>query len=227
MRDVVEVGKGFGASAYYLDEGARDCIVERNVAQGVPMPTHNHITRNITVRDNVFIADKDMTVSFQRSVGLHLRAQHAVRARQAHRAPAERHQGLEGQRDLSGTGLGKDGAPQAFTISDTMPTEPAPGRKTWPAEAVRVAAAPTLDGDIRPPSGRGRSRRWIASRRGTPSAARRSWPSSPTTTQCLYVSANVTMFAPAKVSTDRSGARTTAWRSASRARRRTASRPPS
>lgn len=37
VRDVVEVGKGFGASAYYLDEGARDCIIEQNVAQGVPI----------------------------------------------------------------------------------------------------------------------------------------------------------------------------------------------
>ena len=33
VRDVVEIGKGFGASAYYLDEGARDCIIERNVAR--------------------------------------------------------------------------------------------------------------------------------------------------------------------------------------------------
>jgi hypothetical protein len=64
VRDVVAVGKGFGASAYYLDEGAHDCIVERNVAIGVPMPTHNHITRNTILRDNVFIADKDMTLSF-------------------------------------------------------------------------------------------------------------------------------------------------------------------
>ena len=54
VRDVVEVGRGYGASAYYLDEGARDCLVERNVAVGVPRPSHNHIAHNITIRDNVF-----------------------------------------------------------------------------------------------------------------------------------------------------------------------------
>ena len=67
VRDIVEFGKGFGVSAYYLDEGADDCIVEQNVSVGVGRPTHNHIARNITIRDNVFIAEKDMQLSFQRS----------------------------------------------------------------------------------------------------------------------------------------------------------------
>ena len=68
VRDVVERGKGFGASAYYIDEGGTDNIVERNVAEGVPMPVHNHITRNTRVVDNVFITDGDMTISFASSI---------------------------------------------------------------------------------------------------------------------------------------------------------------
>ncbi|NLF69492.1 MAG: hypothetical protein GX575_10610 [Candidatus Anammoximicrobium sp.] len=200
VRDVVQIGQGFGASAYYLDEGARDCIVERNVAQGVPLPTHNHITRNITIRDNVFIADQDMTVSFQRSVGctferntlfvpgkLNVRSPNAVR--------------LWKDNVIFQNGLGKDAVPQPFTIGDALPPVPAPGRKTWPAEAVRVAAAPVLDGEITPAEWPGKlstldrepSRHAVG---GAPVLAKFAYDE-----RCLYVAANVTMFAPARLST--------------------------
>ena len=123
VRDVVEVGKGFGASAYYLDEGARDCVIERNVAQGVPMPTHNHITRNTIVRDNVFLADKDMTVSFQRSVGcVFERNTLFVPGKLTVRQP----NAIKVWKDnvVFTNGLAQNDAPQAFTISDTMPADP-------------------------------------------------------------------------------------------------------
>lgn len=148
VRDVVEVGSGFGASAYYLDEGAKDCIIERNVAIGVPMPTHNHITRNITVRDNVFIAEGDMTVSFQRSVGcsfenntlfvpgtLNLRQQNGIKS-------------WKGNVIYRG-GLGKNGQPQAFTICDSVPAPPPPNRKTGSVVVERTATAPIIDGEIK------------------------------------------------------------------------------
>ena len=196
----MEIGKGFGASAYYLDEGARDCVVERNVAIGVPMPTHNHITRNIIVRDNVFIADKDMTVSFQRSVGgafegntLFVPGKLSVRQPNA----------IKVWKDnvVFANALGQNDAPQAFTIGDAMPTEPAPGRKTWSAEAVRAAAVPTLDGEITAQEWPGKIQTLDRepsrhSGGGAPVLAKFCYDD-----QCLYVSANVTMFAPAKVST--------------------------
>ena len=69
VHDIVPNGKGFGASAFYYDEGAVDCIIERNVAYGVARPVHNHITRNTQVRDNVFLSDGDMRISFQNSIG--------------------------------------------------------------------------------------------------------------------------------------------------------------
>ena len=68
-RDITPNGKGFGASAYYYDEGATDCVVERNVAIGVARPVHHHMTRNTQVRDNVFVSDGDMSISFQNSIG--------------------------------------------------------------------------------------------------------------------------------------------------------------
>ena len=67
IRDIHPNGKGFGASGLYLDEGSYDCIIEKNLVFDVVRPTHNHITRGTIVRDNVFVSDTDMTVSFQRS----------------------------------------------------------------------------------------------------------------------------------------------------------------
>lgn len=201
VRDVVEVGKGFGASAYYLDEGARDCIIERNVAHGVPMPTHNHITRNITVRDNVFIADGDMTVSFQRSVGCTFeRNTLFVPGKLTVRQP----NGIRVWKNnvIYRGGAGKAGAPQPFTISDTVPTEPAPGRKTSSAVAERVTVAPAIDGEIKTTEWPGKlqtldrepSRFSVG---GAPVLAKFAYDDT-----CLYVAANVTMFGPAKVSTN-------------------------
>ena len=67
VRDVVKMGEGYGVSSYYLDEGAQDCLVERNVSVGVERPIHNHIVSDVIVRDNVFIAETNMTLSFPRS----------------------------------------------------------------------------------------------------------------------------------------------------------------
>ena len=72
VRDIRPNGKGFGASGYYLDEGSYDCIIEKNVSLNVARPTHNHITRGTIIRDNVFVFDGDMTVSFQRSENITL-----------------------------------------------------------------------------------------------------------------------------------------------------------
>jgi len=201
VRDVVAVGSGFGASAYYLDEGAKNCIIENNVAIGVPMPTHNHITRNTTVRNNVFISDTDMTVSFQRSVGCSFEGNTLfvpgkLSVRQSNGIASWK--GNVIYRD----GVGKGGAPQPFTIGDTVPLEPVPGRRGDSAEAARVAAAPVIDGEIKTDEWPGK----LLTLDREP--ARYSVGGSPTLVKfayddhCLYVSANVTMFGPAKVSTN-------------------------
>jgi hypothetical protein len=67
-RDIVDTG-GYGASAYYLDERSEGCVVERNIAIDVVRPSHNHMARNNTIRDNVFINHGDMTITLPRSSG--------------------------------------------------------------------------------------------------------------------------------------------------------------
>ena len=66
IHDIVDTG-GYGASAYYLDEQAEDCLVEGNLALRVATPSHNHMARRNTIRLNVFIADGDARLTFPRS----------------------------------------------------------------------------------------------------------------------------------------------------------------
>ena len=193
VRDVVKMGEGYGVSAYYLDEGARDCIVEKNVSIGVARPSHNHIATNITIRDNVFIAEGDMSLSFQRSANCTLENNTLVAPGNITVSPPNAVTLWKGNR-LFRNGLSNDGQPQRFTIDDAMPPVAEPKRMTWSASAVRVATAPTLDGEIgsdewpgglvrldRAPS------RWSAS--GAPVYARLSYDD-----QCLYVSLNFVTF---------------------------------
>lgn len=200
VRDVAAVGTGFGASAYYLDEGASDCIVERNVSIGVGRPTHNHIARNVAIRDNVFIADKDMQLSFQKSANCTFERNTLV-------APGKVSVGqpnaIKVWKDniLFSNGLGKDDQPHAFTIDDAMPPVATPARKTYSAEAVRAAKTPTLDGEITLEEWPGRiqsldrepSRHTAC---GAPVFVKLAYDD-----QFLYVAVTVTMFEPAKLST--------------------------
>lgn len=56
-------------SGLTIDEKSEDCLVEGNVSINVGRPTHNHMTVNCTLRNNVFIHDQDMVLSFARSRG--------------------------------------------------------------------------------------------------------------------------------------------------------------
>jgi hypothetical protein len=66
VRDIIDTG-GYGASAYYLDEQAESCVVEQNLSLNVATPSHNHMARQNTIRNNVFVAGGDVTLSFPRS----------------------------------------------------------------------------------------------------------------------------------------------------------------
>ncbi|MFO8015122.1 MAG: right-handed parallel beta-helix repeat-containing protein [Phycisphaerae bacterium] len=68
IHDIPDTG-GYGSSAYYLDERAEDCVVERNLSVRVQRPSHNHMAKNNTIRENVFIADGPMRLTFPRSEG--------------------------------------------------------------------------------------------------------------------------------------------------------------
>ncbi len=66
--DIVDTG-GYGASAYYLDEQCENCVVEKNLAVNVGWPSHNHMAKNNAIRNNVFLSEGDMQITFPRSSG--------------------------------------------------------------------------------------------------------------------------------------------------------------
>jgi hypothetical protein len=66
VHDIIDTG-GYGASAYYLDEQAEDCLVEGNLSVRVARPSHNHMARQNTLRGNVFVCDGNATITFARS----------------------------------------------------------------------------------------------------------------------------------------------------------------
>jgi len=66
IHDIDDTG-GYGASAYYLDERSEDCVVEGNLSYGVARPSHNHMAKNNTIRNNVFVHKGDMQLTFPRS----------------------------------------------------------------------------------------------------------------------------------------------------------------
>jgi len=68
IRDIIDTG-GYGASAYYLDERSENCLVEGNLSVGVVRPSHNHMAKNNTIRNNVFISDADVRLTFPKSSG--------------------------------------------------------------------------------------------------------------------------------------------------------------
>lgn len=66
VREIADTG-GYGASAYYLDEQAQGCLVERNLAEWVGWPSHNHMAKGNTIRGNVFLTKGDAKLTFPRS----------------------------------------------------------------------------------------------------------------------------------------------------------------
>jgi hypothetical protein len=198
VRDVVKMGEGYGVSAYYLDEGAQNCVVERNVAIGIERPTHNHIARNIIIRGNVFVAETDMTLSFQRSGDCTFTGNTLFAPGKITVSPPNAIK-LWTDNIVIRSGVEKDGVPRPFTIDDAMPPTPSPGRRTTPISVARVPQPPKLDGEIgweewpggllnldREPS------RWSAS--GAPVFAAIAYDD-----RCLYVAVNVVLFDATKL----------------------------
>ena len=66
VRDIVDTG-GYGASAYYLDEQAEDCVVEGNISESTGWPSHNHMAKHNTIRNNVFHCPGEAKLTFPKS----------------------------------------------------------------------------------------------------------------------------------------------------------------
>lgn len=68
VKDIPDTG-GYGSSSYYIDEWSEGCVVEENVSIGVARPSHNHWAKKNTIRNNIFIHDGEMRLTFPRSAG--------------------------------------------------------------------------------------------------------------------------------------------------------------
>jgi hypothetical protein len=147
VSDIVAIGEGFGVSSYYFDEGAHNCLVERNVSLGVARPTHNHIVSGITYRDNLFITEEDMAISFQRSANCTFESNILV-------APGNidivQPNGIQSWKNnvVYRNGITIDGHVQDFIIDSLMPSFDIPESMTQPADAVKITKIPELDGNI-------------------------------------------------------------------------------
>lgn len=68
VHDITPDGRGYGVHAYYADEGSVDCVIEDNYAEGVAVPTHQHMTKGTVVRGNTLVNKQgDLRISFARS----------------------------------------------------------------------------------------------------------------------------------------------------------------
>jgi hypothetical protein len=198
VRDVVKMGEGYGISSYYLDEGAVDCVIERNVSIGVERPTHNHIARNTIIRDNVFIADGDMTLSFARSAGCTVENNVMF-------VPGELKVGTPSAiktwkgNTIYHNGQDKKGAAQAFTIDDALPPAPKIEQKKWALPVVRAERAPKIDGQIEPDEWPGQNQRLDRATNRDPAAGAPVFFKMCYDDRCLYVAVTMVMFDPAKM----------------------------
>ncbi len=146
VRDVVKMGDGYGVSAYYLDEGSEHCVVERNVSIGVERPIHMHIANDLVIRDNVFVAATNLTLSFQSSRNCTVTGNMLYAPGKVTVSPPTAVTAWTNNVVMQG-GQGR-GAPQAFAIGGDMPAAAAPGRRKHPINVVRVSRPPVLDGEI-------------------------------------------------------------------------------
>ena len=53
-------------SAYYLDELTDSSLVENNISFGIEVPSHNHMTKDNMIRNNIFINDGPMVITLPR-----------------------------------------------------------------------------------------------------------------------------------------------------------------
>jgi len=142
VRDIVKIGKGYGVSSYYLDEKCRDCVVESNVSIGVSRPSHNHMTLNCKLRNNVFICDGDMALSFARCAG------HQVTDNTLHLNGKLNIGDPDAVTEWAGNLIIQSGE-VAPAISDVMPVPPrAPRNTPLQANAIPMARPPVLDGKL-------------------------------------------------------------------------------
>ncbi len=127
IRDIVDTG-GYGASAYYLDEQAEDCVVEDNLSVNVARPSHNHMARRNTLRNNVFVVKGDGRLEFPRCSGYTLEGNVVVAdGSLTLRAPSEGIAALPGNVLYSGQGKVELETLADYSAQGRKPLEPKEG----------------------------------------------------------------------------------------------------
>lgn len=198
VRDVVKMGEGYGVSSYYLDEGSQDCIVERNVSLGVERPVHNHIARNLVIRDNVFVADEGMVLSFARSAGCTLERNTLFIPGTLKVSQPSAIKVWKDNVVFHG-GPTKANPAQGFTIDDAMPPATKPGHWKVALAAQRVAQPPKLDGEIGDEEWPGRYQSLDRLPTREPGCGAPAFVKAAYDDQCLYVAVRVVMFQAEKL----------------------------
>jgi hypothetical protein len=147
VHDISAVGEGYGVSSYYFDEGASKGIVERNVSIDVGRPTHNHIASDITYRDNVFINNGVMTLSFQRSADCIFEYNTLVASG---RINITQPNAIKLWKDniIYQSENTIDEVKQNFSIDSAMPSYSVPELRTQSIKVERISKPPEMDGDI-------------------------------------------------------------------------------
>ena len=121
--------------------------LEDNVAINVSRPIHNHIARNTVVRNNVFITDEDMTLSFQSSAKFRFEGNTLITPGRLRMVSPHAIIAWKNNKIFSGE-QGKVNISQGFKIDSAMPAYSLPGPKTKPVEVIRTGKAPSLDGEL-------------------------------------------------------------------------------
>jgi len=127
VRDVPDTG-GYGSSSYYLDELSENCTVEENVSINVARPTHHHIGRRNFIRNNVFLHNGPMRMTFPRSRGL-VFERNVIQASGAITfvMPVDAIASMAGNLISSGAGSVQARIITDETLSDPQPLEPRDG----------------------------------------------------------------------------------------------------
>ena len=193
VRDVVKIGEGYGVSSYYLDEGAQDCIVEHNLSIGVERPVHNHIARNLIIRDNIFSSASNMVLSFQRSANCTFSNNTLYVPGKLSLTPPS------AVKTWAGNAIISHAPPAAVPVAvtgrdDAKPTAPKPEHKANVLAAARLAQPPKPDGEFGADEWPGRSQGLEREPSSDPGSGAPAFVKMAYDDQNLYVALTVAVF---------------------------------
>ena len=67
VSDIHTIKGGYGGCGFYCDEGGQNNLYENNITTDVGLPIHMHMSRGHIIRNNTFVTEGDIRLSFQGS----------------------------------------------------------------------------------------------------------------------------------------------------------------